>query len=208
MFFQTPAIDHYLLVLINHHLKNPVFDLIMPVLSNPVILYVLLLPLLIWVWRALGKKQLILVLLLLCGMGMADFGTNLIKKSIHRVRPLNALPEVHYQEDGVWSRRPSDFVRTKEKGTSYPSAHAANTMCLALLCMSFWPALRKWPLLLPLLIGYSRVYLGKHYPLDVVAGWLFGGVIAMVVWLFWKYILEPVVTRQPRKLREHGQQSE
>ena len=37
--------------------------------------------------------------------------------------------------------------------------------------------------LLPFAIGYSRLYLGKHYPSDVMGGWLVGAAVLMVVWL-------------------------
>lgn len=183
MFFKTPALDATIQETINQHMRAPLLDTLMPILSSHALFYVLLIPLAAWVWRKYGSRSLLLIAVLLLAVGMTDLGTNVIKKSIHRVRPLNALPNTYFVEDGQWERRPADFEQTKENGTSYPSAHGANTMCLAVLSMLFWPALKKWPLLLPLVVGYSRVYLGKHYPTDVVGGWLFGAVIAVAVWL-------------------------
>jgi len=88
MFFQTPAFDIYLLTLINQQLKNPFFDSIMPVISNPAILYALLLPLLIWTWRKYGKKQIILVLGPGTSSRRGDGGLgNQPRQKIHQTRP-------------------------------------------------------------------------------------------------------------------------
>jgi len=51
--------------------------------------------------------------------------------------------------------------------------------------------------LLPLVIGYSRVYLGFHYPTDVVGGWLLGGCIG---WLSAEVGLRWLTRRDGRKL--------
>ncbi|GHH18132.1 phosphatase PAP2 family protein [Sphingomonas glacialis] len=75
---------------------------------------------------------------------------------------------------------------------SFPSGHAANSACvyltLALLLLQITEhrALRRYvlgaALLLVTAIGCSRVYLGVHWPSDVLAGWTFGGLWAVAWW--------------------------
>lgn len=187
MFFLTPPLDLELFLLINQQWRCGLFDAAMPVLSSMPLLLISLSGLAVIAAARLGKRQFILFLILLAGMGLTDLTTKMIKAEVGRVRPLNAVAETHHQAHGVWDQRPADFVREKDTGTSYPSAHASNTMALAVLAMLLWPGLKKWPLLLPLLVGYSRIYLGKHYPTDVLAGWTFGLVVGYCVWLLWRY---------------------
>jgi len=187
MFFLTPALDLHLLLLINQEWRLALFDVIMPLLSSKAVLFSLLIPALGFAVFRHGRRQFLYFLILLIGMGLSDATTGVVKDQIQRVRPLNAVAGTYHQAHGHWERRAEDFTRTDETGNSYPSAHAANTMCLAVLAMLLWPGLKRWPLLLPLLVGYSRVYLGKHYPTDVLAGWLLGVVVGYAVWLAWRY---------------------
>lgn len=175
MHFATPAWDLALFELCNQTLRNPVFDFLGPLLSSPAFLWsVVLLGLAIGARKHGPKTQLMGALVIIMALGVADGGTNLIKKQTGRVRPLNTMPGVHFVQDDMWQQRPPTYVQTKKHGNSYPSAHSANAMAAAALIWLLWPGTRRYVWLLPLLVGWSRLYLGKHYPTDVAMGWLFG----------------------------------
>lgn len=174
MYFSTPVWDIDLFVYLNAAWRSAFLDALMPLVSSGRFLMSLAALLFLAAFIRYGRRGFFVCLLLAAAVGAADLTTNGIKHSLGRVRPLNELPGVHYHQDGEWRVRPDDHMRTKRRGTSYPSAHAANTMTAFLLAAAFFPRRCRHAWLLPLVVGWSRVYLGKHYPSDVMAGWLIG----------------------------------
>jgi undecaprenyl-diphosphatase len=64
---------------------------------------------------------------------------------------------------------------------SFPSGHATSTFGAAVAVSRMWPQTRVVWWVLAILIGYSRIYLGHHYPLDVVGGAVLGSALAFWV---------------------------
>ncbi len=79
MFFLTPTLDLKLFLLVNQEWRNGLFDIIMPILSSmSVLLVAIALCIIVAVIKG-GKKQVIFFLILLVGMGLSDFTTNIVK---------------------------------------------------------------------------------------------------------------------------------
>lgn len=90
------------------------------------------------------------------------------------------------------SRPPTPFARAMPiKTYSFPSEHAFTSLiacglvaylCFTALPMLVWLFVAALLLAFAVAVGYSRIYLGAHFLLDVVAGWLLGaGVLALLL---------------------------
>ena len=83
--------------------------------------------------------------------------------------------------------RPSlwESIAPEHTTYSFPSGHAMGSMTLALvLVLLAWPTRWRWPVAIAMavfvpMVGLSRVYLGVHYPSDILAGWMAASVWAV-----------------------------
>jgi undecaprenyl-diphosphatase len=126
------------------------------------------------IYIKLGAKQ-SLYLLLFVGIliVLTDQTANLFKNGFQRLRPCNN-PEIN------------SFIRIVQSRSSfgYFSGHAASSMGVATFLYLIF---RKdfncfWLLFLwPLIFAYSRIYLGLHYPLDIISGYLCGAILGFLM---------------------------
>jgi undecaprenyl-diphosphatase len=118
--------------------------------------------------RKIGWKNLgIIILFLAVLITFTDQITNLFKYSFERLRPCNDL-EVNQIARIVEER----------KSFSFFSGHAVNSMASTMFIFLIIRKFYKHSYLLflfPLIFAYSRIYLGLHFPGDILAGYVFGG---------------------------------
>ncbi|HAL57364.1 MAG TPA: hypothetical protein DCP63_13080 [Bacteroidetes bacterium] len=106
--------------------------------------------------------------------------TSLLKAVIDRRRPFETLPDVKVKDN------------TSSLGSSFPSGHTSQAFAIATLIALEYP---KPYVYVPAfiwagLVGYGRIYLGVHYPSDVLGGLVLGTVSAILVWSFRDGILD------------------
>ncbi len=168
------AADHWLFHQLNAVWTSRFLDKAMPLVTDlhrqPVVIYVVfpaLVGLCLWRGKARAARVMIATALLILG---TDFLTHrAIKPLFHRARPENAGVQVVLRE-GV------------HHGYSFPSNHAVNTFAGAAYAGSFYPALEAPLFIAAAIVAYSRVYVGVHFPADVLfgafLGWFLGALAA------------------------------
>lgn len=127
--------------------------------------------LLFLIYRKFGWKNGILItLFLIVLVAFSDQFTNFVKNSFERLRPCNTI--------GVTEKLRS--FTYKPGGYSFYSGHASLSMTFTVFIILLLKKHYKYIvclILFPILFGYSRIYLGVHYPLDVFTGYIAGIII-------------------------------
>lgn len=132
------------------------------------------------IYKKIGTKQTLYVLLSIAILILiTDQFTNFMKNSVERLRPCNN-PEIN------------SFIRVVQSRSSFSffSGHAANSMAAAMFIYLLIKPYFKYTFLLflwPLVFAYSRIYLGLHYPLDILCGYLFGMLTGLFVFRVYQF---------------------
>ncbi len=175
MMEELKELDKKLFLLINDGMSNSFFDFLMPWMRDKyfwIPLYIIFIVMMIYYFR---KQSWIVIGVTLAVVGVSDFvSSGIFKPFFHRLRPCQN-PELashihHIIECGT--------------GYSFVSSHAANHFALAVFLGLIFKEKIKWflPVLIlwASLICFAQVYVGYHYPSDILAGAVIGIIPALI----------------------------
>lgn len=159
------SLDTQLFYFINKTLSCGFTDAIMPLVTSMTFWLPFLVVFGIYqVWKG-GTNGRLCVIALVLGVLMCDqISSNLIKEIVGRPRPCHQLSDIH-------------LLVGCGAGKSFPSSHAANAMMAVTVIALFFQKHRYWLPWLAVLIGISRIFVGVHFPLDVLCGWAIGTIL-------------------------------
>jgi len=166
------SVDKSLFFFFNRTIANPFFDFIMPYITEED--YWRIPILLIWLSLIIfgGKKGRNVALLVVLILALSDQITNFVLKPlVGRTRPCFVLNNVR-----LLINQPHSF--------SFPSSHATNMAAMATLFSVKYRKYTWFFVSVASLVAFSRMYVGVHYPSDILSGVLVGILCAAVVlWL-------------------------
>lgn len=177
-------IDTTLFLFFNATLANPVFDVLMPFVTSPFTWYPVWLVLIVGLlWKG-GKKGRWVVLIAILSVALADQLVNqVLKPYFGRIRPCIVVEGAH-------------LLLGKKTSWSLPSSHAANFFTTATVFSYFYKKYQVIFWFFAVLVAYSRVAVGVHYPFDI----FLGAVLGIIFALFWIYLTKFILEKNGKSL--------
>ena len=182
-------LDQQLFLFLNSA-NSPFWDKIMLFMSMVKVWIPLYIAILTWLGMKYKRKFLIIFFILVIAVAITDQSALLIKNSVGRYRPCHepALRGLVHTVNGVCGGR-----------YGFVSSHAANSFNVALLSLLFIK--KRWFSVVIIIwasvISYSRIYLGVHYPADVVSGALLGALVGWGMWRLYNIIDSRILKNKP-----------
>ena len=177
LFAWLDQIDRSILYFINDTLSNQIFDLFFTTITNEHLWAIpVLIGLLALIVRGGNRGKIAAVLVLIAASATDATVVEIIKPAIGRLRPSHAL------EDTI------NLLVPKGGRYGFVSAHAANIFAGTTVLSYFYKQWKKPLLFLAFSVALSRVYVGVHYPGDVLFGGLFGYGMAWVMITLWIFL--------------------
>jgi undecaprenyl-diphosphatase len=173
------------LFLFLNNLGTSTWDNFWLVITNKLTFIPLYAVLLYLVYKNLGLKPLLLLVLVIVAMiTFTDQVTNIFKDSFERLRPC--------REDGV--KEFMRFIAPRCGKYGFFSGHSSNSMAAAvfagLLLRPYYKKLIFILLFWSAMVAYSRIYVGVHYPLDIICGMSFGAFAGYGFYWLSKFIIK------------------
>ena len=173
-------------------LHMPLFDYFMKAFTGKLIWAPMYAVILFILYRRYGwKVATVFVVGTILTVGLADYiCASHIRPYVERLRPSNLLNPISSEVHIVDGYRGGSY--------GFPSCHAANSFALATFLSLLFSARRFTIFILAwaFLNSYSRLYLGVHYPGDLIIGGLIGSLIAVGVYYLSKYIANKISSPQ------------
>jgi undecaprenyl-diphosphatase len=160
------SFDTALFYWINGRGQNVFFDWFMPFITDLRNFTYVLLGLSLWVLWKERKAGVVFLVFVILTLSITDLiSSDILKDWVGRVRPCHVLTGVHK-------------LAGCNTSYSFPSSHAVNIFAAAFFLAPLSKRLALVVYAIAALVGYSRVYIGIHYPTDVIGGASIGLLIA------------------------------
>jgi undecaprenyl-diphosphatase len=177
-------------------MHSPFWDVVMTLFTQTIIWGIFYLTLLYFIIRKYRMKAVVIIVMLALAILISDQFSVLIKETVKRLRPTHD-PDIQHLVHNVY-----------RKGGLYAyfSSHATNTFAVAMFTAKLFKNSRYQVFIFfwAALVGYTRIYLGVHFPFDVLTGAVVGVLIGHFIYKLLLVIENNFLMLKMPKLEETG----